>query len=139
MGRVRSLFALFVLALVLTTAGLAHATVVVPLSVEQQVAQADLVVRARVVAMQSAFVPERGHFLSRIEISSSPPRATMNTTMPERKWKVDTSFSASPTANSCPNTAEAAMRRKMRAMFATMASGRLHRKRTHRFHTTRWR
>ncbi len=69
MGRVRSLFALFVLALVLTTAGLAHATVVVPLSVEQQVAQADLVVRARVVAMQSAFVPERGAILTYTELS----------------------------------------------------------------------
>lgn len=45
-------------------AGVAHATVVVPLSLADQVQRADLVVRATVGAQQSAFVPERGAILT---------------------------------------------------------------------------
>lgn len=68
MGRLRSLLAAATLAVVVLTAGLAHATVVVPLSLEEQVIQSDLVVRARVGTSRSAFVPERGAILTWTEL-----------------------------------------------------------------------
>lgn len=69
MARARSLMALAALGIVLATASAAHATVVVPLSLADQVAQADLVVRARVGGVQSAFVPERGTILTWTELT----------------------------------------------------------------------
>jgi hypothetical protein len=71
MARVRPFVALAALAVALGVTSLAHATVVVPLSLADQVAQADLVVRARVGSMQSAFVPERGAILTWTELSVS--------------------------------------------------------------------
>jgi hypothetical protein len=68
MGRARSWLALASLALVVTTTSLAHATVVVPLSLADQVDRADLVVRAHVGAAHSAFVPERGSILTWTEL-----------------------------------------------------------------------
>jgi hypothetical protein len=49
--------------LVLVTS-VAHATVVVPLTLAEQVDRADVIVRATVGARQSAFVPERGAILT---------------------------------------------------------------------------
>jgi hypothetical protein len=71
MLRARFLAALATLALVLATAGLAHATVVVPLSLADQVGRADRIVRARVVASRSAFEPSRGAILTYTELSVS--------------------------------------------------------------------
>jgi hypothetical protein len=68
MLRARSLLPLAVLALVVATTSLAHATVVVPLTLADQVDRADLVVRARVGSMHSAFVPERGAILTWTEL-----------------------------------------------------------------------
>lgn len=69
MARVRPLLALAALALVVLTTSLAHATVVVPLSLADQVHQSDLVVRAHVGGMHSAFVPERGAILTWTELT----------------------------------------------------------------------
>jgi hypothetical protein len=60
----RSWVALATLAIAASIASVAHATVVVPLSLEDQVQQADLIVRARVGEQSSAFVPERGAILT---------------------------------------------------------------------------
>jgi hypothetical protein len=49
---------------VLFITGVAHATVVVPLSLADQAQRADLIVRARVGAQHSAYVPERGAILT---------------------------------------------------------------------------
>jgi hypothetical protein len=68
MARARSLFALATLVLVATTTSLAHATVVVPLTLADQVAQADFVVRARVGSMHSQFVADRGTILTWTEL-----------------------------------------------------------------------
>jgi hypothetical protein len=71
MARARSLLALATLAVVIATASLAHATVIVPLTLADQVGRADLVVRARVGAAHSAFVPERGAILTWTELEVS--------------------------------------------------------------------
>ena len=68
MARVRSLLALSALVAVLATTGLAHATVVVPLSLSDQVGRADRIVRGQVVAMRSAYSPERGAILTWTEL-----------------------------------------------------------------------
>ncbi len=65
---VRRLSALTVLALVALTSSLAYATVVVPLTLADQVQRADLVVRARVGSVRSAYVAERGTILSWTEL-----------------------------------------------------------------------
>lgn len=65
---VRRLSALAVLALALLTSSLAYATVVVPLTLADQVQRADLVVRARVGNVRSAYVAERGAILSWTEL-----------------------------------------------------------------------
>lgn len=69
MARVRSLLALAALLAVVTSASLAHATVVIPLSLAQQVHDSDLIVRARVGGMQSRYVAERGTILTWTELS----------------------------------------------------------------------
>ncbi len=63
MDRSRSLAVAALLA-VLSIAGVARATVVVPLTLADQVARADLIVRVRIGAQHSAFVPERGAILT---------------------------------------------------------------------------
>lgn len=69
MARFRSLFALAALVAVVTTTSLAHATVVVPVTLTEQVHGSDLVVRARVGAVESRFVPERGAIVSWTELA----------------------------------------------------------------------
>ncbi len=71
MVRARSLAAIASLAVVITTASLAHATVVVPLSLADQVGRSDLVVRAHVGTAHSAFVPARGTILTWTELEVS--------------------------------------------------------------------
>jgi hypothetical protein len=67
MDRSRSLACAALLAVLFIT-GVAHATVVVPLTLADQVSRADLVVRARVGAQHSAYVPERGAILTWSEL-----------------------------------------------------------------------
>lgn len=68
---------------VLFISGVAHATVVVPLTLAEQVERADLVIRARIGAQQSAYVPERGAIFTWTELevtevlSGQAPRALM--------------------------------------------------------------
>lgn len=69
MARARSLLALASLFAVLATASLAQATVVVPLSLADQVGRADIIVRARVGQMQSAYVADRGTILTWTELT----------------------------------------------------------------------
>jgi hypothetical protein len=69
MARVRSLLALAALLAVVASTSLAHATVVVPLTLAQQVAGSDLIVRAHVGSMQSRYVAERGTILTWTELS----------------------------------------------------------------------
>jgi len=64
----RSLFSLSVVALVVATSSIAYATVVVPLSLSDQVGRADLVVRVRVGAAHSAYVADRGTILTWTEL-----------------------------------------------------------------------
>jgi hypothetical protein len=71
MARTRPALVLASLLAVLMTTALAHATVVLPLSLADQVARADLIVRAHVGAAHSAFVPERGAILTWTELEVS--------------------------------------------------------------------
>jgi hypothetical protein len=68
MLRARPFAALATIAAVLATTALAHATVVVPLSLADQVGRADRIVRAHVVAMRSAYEPSRGAIFTYTEL-----------------------------------------------------------------------
>ena len=67
MDRSRPL-ALAALVALSSIAGIAHATVVVPLTLADQVARSELIVRARVGAQHSAYVAERGAILTWTEL-----------------------------------------------------------------------
>jgi len=69
MARARSLSALAVLAIVVSTAAVAHATVVVPLTLEDQVHQSDVVVRATVGSSHAEYVAARGAILTWTELT----------------------------------------------------------------------
>jgi hypothetical protein len=60
----RTCSSLLITIALLCTASVAGATVVVPLTLGEQVARADLIVRARVVAQRSAYVPARGAIMT---------------------------------------------------------------------------
>jgi hypothetical protein len=69
MARARSLSALAVLAVASLTAAVAHATVVVPLTLEDQVHQSDVVARATVGSSHAEYVPARGAILTWTELT----------------------------------------------------------------------